>query len=120
MPPWGREQPDYVRTWQAWFTEAMNASGKKTGQIEQEAAALEPPVKITRQLVSKWRLGENTANVNAVLAIATIFDRNPVEALRAGGYHLLANQIDKLVRDAMLGDRLRRQAQGDDDDRNAV
>ena len=117
-PPWGREQPDHVRTWQAWFTQTMDESKKGSTQIQHEAAALEPPVKISRQMISSWRLGTSGANVNAVLAIAEIFNRNPVEALRAAGYHSVAEQMDKLVRESLLGERLLQQEKRND--RNAV
>lgn len=120
MAPWGREQPDYVRAWQAWFTQAMDESGKGSAQIQGEAAALDPPVKISRQMISTWRLGGGGASVNAALAVATIFDRNPVEALRAAGYHPLADQVDRLVREGIEREKLLEQEKYDDDGKNAV
>lgn len=106
MPRWGREQPDTVHTWQAWYTQAMDESGKGTAQIETEAAAYRPRARINRQLISKWRNGEHSASPESALIIARVLDRDPVEALRAAGHHTIADQIDALVYEAIHGERI--------------
>lgn len=105
MPRWGREQPDTVHTWQTWYTQAMDESGKGTSQIETEAAAYQPRAKINRQLISKWRNGEHGASPESALIIARIFQRDPVEALRAAGHHTVADQIVTLVEEAIHGEQ---------------
>lgn len=69
---------------------------------------------------TKWTNGDNTASAEHVLLIARLLERDPVEALRAAGHHALADQIVRLVHEAIEGERLLQQAKDDDDDRNAM
>lgn len=69
---------------------------------------------------TKWTNADNTASAEHVLLIARLLERDPVEALRAAGHHMLADQIVSLVHEAIEGEKLMRRAIGDDDDRNAM
>lgn len=70
--------------------------------------------------VAHWTNGDNTASAEAVLLIARIVGRDPVEALRAAGHHTLADQIVELVEEAIRGEELLERQKGTDDNRTAL
>lgn len=97
--------------WAAWLKDALAHSGMSASEMAARSTGHDAAFQTGH--VTHWTKGDNTASAEAVLLIARILERNPVEALRAAGHHDLADQIVEIVEEALRGERLLEQGKYD-------
>jgi transcriptional regulator with XRE-family HTH domain len=84
------------QSWRAWFEPRFKATGLSGNEFADRI--LEAGGKASKQAVSQWANGENTAEPNSVVIIATLFDEDPAEALRAAGHGIVADVVAGTLR----------------------
>lgn len=107
--------------WGACLKDAMATAGVDPEELITRTRELGATFDKTN--ISHWRAGRSPANMENVLYIAQALDRDPVPMLRAAGHDAFADQIVKLVEEAIHGERLLAQQKDQtngDNDRTAV
>lgn len=79
------------QSWGRWFAPRFRATGQ-TG-TEFADRVVEAGGKASKQAVSQWANGENTAEPNTAVVIATLLGEDPADALRAAGYGIVADAM---------------------------
>lgn len=94
-----------AQQWSAWVNEAMKAEGVSPAELIKRTAP-RMPKPLDKSAISHWANATNSADSETVILVALALNRDPVPALRAAGHHVLADQIVKLVEEALDGERL--------------
>lgn len=96
-----RRREENARQWEKWLRAAMDQGDVTAAELARRSGG-----RFNTSHVAHWLTGANTANMEAVLLICQILQRDPVEALRAAGYRALADQVHGLVEEALFGEQL--------------
>lgn len=82
----------YAAAWAKWLAAAMDEQDVQAYRLVELCAAL--GATFNGPSVSKWRAGAYAAEPDNVLFIASALRRDPVEALRAAGHHVVADGVE--------------------------
>lgn len=84
------------QSWRTWFEPRFKATGLSGSQLAD--LIVEAGGKASKQAVSQWANGDNTAEPNTVVVIAMLWDEDPAAALRAAGHGIVADAVGGTLR----------------------